>query len=146
MFWKRLFPYHVIFHSCMINSTKVTIAIDSQVIWKNFSLEKIVVVDMVSTLSSSINYGPLIIHSVFQFLTIILFSLCEKTQIPTVVLDRRITHDFQIVWYFSDLDLSSAAAELSFMLLIMHHNVQMLMMLSLISTQAVTLSTISKKV
>lgn len=77
----------------MINSTKATVTIDYQVTWKNISLAKTVVLDMVSTLSLNINYGPLIIHSVFQFLTIILSSLCEKSQNSTVALDRRITHD-----------------------------------------------------
>lgn len=66
----------------MINSTKATVTIDYQVTRKNISLAKIVVLDMVSILN--INYGPLIIHSVFHFLTIILFSLCEKSQLSTV--------------------------------------------------------------
>lgn len=68
----------------MINSTKATVTIDYQVTRKNISLAKIVVLDMVSILNSNINYGPLIIHSVFHFLTIILFSLCEKSQLSTV--------------------------------------------------------------
>lgn len=98
---------------------------------------------MVSTLSSNINYGPLIIHSVFQFLAIILFSLSEKTQIFTVAQDRRITHDFQIGWYFSDMEAFLSSGRTQPHAAHMHHNVQLLLMLSHISAKAVILSTFS---
>lgn len=142
---KKAIPvsHKITFHSCIINSKKVTITIDSQVTWKNFALAKIVVLHVASTLNSNINDGHLIIHSVFQFLTIILFSLCEKSQIFTVALYRRITHDFQTGWYFSDTEAFLSSSRTQPHADHMPHNVQLLLMLSHISAKAVILSTFS---
>lgn len=60
VFWKMLFQHahKVSVHSWMSKSTKVTITVNFQAMGKNFALAKMVLLDMASTLSLNINYGP----------------------------------------------------------------------------------------